>query len=123
MSRISFRVDFDGIDGAGYPWLAARARRKQAARCPEWCEARHEEPEPHWGDMYDFLVLVDGLNTGHNPAKELVQVGLDQLKRGGDTMIAVVTPHNTLWLSLQEARRLAVRLLQLDIDAAAGGAL
>ncbi|MGI5274897.1 hypothetical protein ACQEUU_37590 [Nonomuraea sp. CA-218870] len=92
----------------------AVASAKQAAGCPSWCEAPHDETEPHWGRAHDLLVAVGDTLAIEEVRESLIQVGIDQREIGAPACIAVMTPHNTLWLSPVEARRLAALVLQLD---------
>jgi hypothetical protein len=93
---------------------------KPAQKCPvPWCASLHEEPEePHYGTTSDVLVTLDAYNSGVSVREqEIIEIGLDQLKVDGDVMISICGTHGTMWLTLQEAKRFAVRLLQLDLDA------
>lgn len=99
-------------------YLAARAVRNADRGCPAWCAGIHEEPnEPHYGDLSEYLIHIDGLNSGANASPDILGVGLDQREAGGEVMISMGNTFGTMWLPLQEAKRLAIRLLQLDLDA------
>lgn len=86
--------------------------------CPvSWCNNLHDLPnDPHFGDTSEFVVTLDAYNAGKS-VREVVSVGLDQLEHKGDVMVSLCSTQGTLWLTRDEAKRLAVRLVQLDLDA------
>lgn len=110
----------EGLNGCGYPWASLNAAQvKKANRCPAWCIAPHEEPEePHYGDVYDFAATIDFYGVRHR--KDLLQVGIDQTGQGSELFISITSECGSIWLPLDEANRLAVRMLQLGFDVTDG---
>lgn len=88
-------------------------------RCPVWwCKSLHDCPEDdvHFGHGADFTAMLDAFNSGQS-VQELVSVSLEQLKAEGELMVSLCSTQGTLCLTREEAKRLAVHLVQLDIDA------
>jgi hypothetical protein len=102
-------IDGAAIDGPGRP----------GRHCPVWwCVSLHDvRYDMHFGDTTSFLATIDAY-TGRTSG-ELVDVGLDQITPGGEVMVSICSSQGTIWLTREEAKRLAARLVQLDIDAAA----
>jgi hypothetical protein len=98
------------LDGTGLP----------GQHCPVfWCVNMHDVADDmHFGDTTGFLVTIDAYHAGRT-VEEVVDVGLDQTRPGGEVMVSISSSQGALWLTREEAKRLAARLVQLDIDAAA----
>lgn len=113
-----FHPGRDGVDGLGYS--PARHGRRADENCPPWCGNDHAEPNaPHYSELTDLLVKVGGKPDG---ADGVIQVGMDQADYGKDAlMVCLVGDGCDLWLTLGEARRLALTILLLD-SAALGDA-
>lgn len=87
--------------------------------CPIWwCNSFHDGADDamHYGHGADFVAAMDAYNSGMS-VQELVNVSLDQLKPDGELVVAMCSTQGSLVLTLAEAKRLAVHLVQLDIDA------
>jgi len=87
--------------------------------CPvPWCESIHDDGDSstHHGIAEGFPVRMDPLYTGLNRDEDL-HVGLDQPKPDDDVMVSLSGSFGEMWLSRDEAKRLAIRLVQLDLNA------
>lgn len=102
------------------PILIARGDLPEthAHRCPVWwCNNLHDLPnDPHFGSTADFVVSLDAYNAGRT-RREAVSVGLDQVEHNGELLVSICSTQGTLWLTRDEAKRLAVHLVQLDLNA------
>ncbi len=91
--------------------------------CPvPWCESIHDDGDftTHHGLPEEFPILLDQMFTGLEFRGHLA-VGLDQPNPDGVVKVSLAGPFGEMWLSLRDAKRLAMRLIQLDIDIAGEG--
>jgi hypothetical protein len=90
------------------------------AHCPVfWCESLHEDGDRlHFGDGQEFVVLTSPLDNGWPTLRGVLSVSLEQLPHTGEVMVAVDPPGGVaVYLSRDDAKRLALALLRLDLDA------
>ncbi|MGW0805928.1 hypothetical protein [Nonomuraea sp. NPDC002799] len=90
------------------------------ARCPvSWCKSLHIEGDDlHYGNGEDFVVVVSPLDDGRPTQRATLSVSLEQMERTGQLMVAMDPPGpGGMYLTRDDAKRLALALLRLDLDA------
>jgi len=91
----------------------------QQTRCPvTWCGSVHDDGDfsMHNSIGQEFPATLDPMYTGIQ-RRETLCAGLDQPKPYGDVMVSLSGSFGEMWLTREQAKRLAIRLMQLDLDA------
>ncbi|MFI7148426.1 hypothetical protein ACIBO2_26235 [Nonomuraea sp. NPDC050022] len=87
-----------------------------------WCNNLHDLPDdPHFGNGSEFNVLLDAFLVGRE-IEGTIDVSLDQIQHGGEVMVSICSTMGALWMTRTEAKRLALRILQMDLEADDAGA-
>lgn len=86
-----------------------------------WCESLHipNDDLGHFGDSGDFDVLRDSEGRGilTDAREEEFSIGLDQFVPGGEVMVCISDMRGQVWMSRDEALRLAMHLVKINLDA------
>lgn len=93
-------------------------RAETPARCPvRWCVSLHDpDDDLHFGGSGEFVVLTSPYSAVPI-RRETMSVSLEQVKHNAPLMIALDASTGPVYLTREDARRLAIKLLQLDLDA------
>ncbi len=86
-------------------------------RCPIfWCRGLHDEPDDgHLGMAADFAVTTHRYAGGMQ--HDCVSIGLEQADGTGELLVAFDGIGAAFWLTRQQAKELAIHLLQMDLAA------